>query len=145
MNTKLKIAIIVVLVLSVVAAYRVVTQHETTVPDPVPVLEVTTPEVEQVTPVVTEQYQGLIGTTTTVFEHIDYVEYRYVEGDVVRTGELNTERGFGDDPDATVYVLDWEKPEPEQLRFVRLTAEPDTLYQVTEATNLVPNWSLTLQ
>ena len=34
-------------------------------------------------------------------------------------GNLNTERGYGKDDDATVYILNFDKPESEQTRFVR--------------------------
>ena len=45
-------------------------------------------------------------------------------------GELNTERGYGNDPDATVYVLDWKKPVAQQSRYVRYSTESDSLHHI---------------
>ena len=76
----------------------------------------------------TERYAARVDRVEVVFEHRDYTIYRLQTNDLVRTGELNTERGFKDDQDATVYVLNWQKPEGEQIRYVRLTSEPTKLY-----------------
>jgi len=45
----------------------------------------------------------------------------------VEKGNLNTERGFEEDEDATVYVLNYDKPETEQKYFVRLTKYPGSV------------------
>jgi membrane-bound inhibitor of C-type lysozyme len=71
----------------------------------------------------TERFVGTIANEEILFEHMNYTSYRLVRNGVVTTGELNTERGFEDDIDATVYVLDWQKPELEHTLFVRLTGE----------------------
>ena len=76
----------------------------------------------------TERYSARVDRVDVVFEHTDYTRYRLMTNGAVREGELNTERGFGDDPDATVYVLNWQRPEGEQIRYVRFTNEPDRIY-----------------
>ncbi|MEW6196613.1 MAG: copper resistance protein NlpE [Bacteroidota bacterium] len=40
-------------------------------------------------------------------------------------GKLNTERGFENDPDATLFVLNYDQPEENQIYFVRLTNMKD--------------------
>lgn len=76
----------------------------------------------------TERYRAQVDRVAVVFEHMNFTSYRLVTNGRVREGALNTERGFGEDVDATVFVLDWQKPEGEQLRYVRLTDEPGRLY-----------------
>jgi hypothetical protein len=77
---------------------------------------------------VTERYAARVDRVDVAFEQKDYTRYRLTTNGLVREGELNTERGFEEDPDATVYVLNWRKPEGEQIYYVRLTAEPDRIY-----------------
>jgi copper homeostasis protein (lipoprotein) len=43
---------------------------------------------------------------------------------------LNTERGYEKDPDATVYILNWDKPENEQWIFVRETGNDSTIFEI---------------
>ena len=78
--------------------------------------------------VATERYSARVDRVDVVFEHRDYTKYRLVTNGLVREGALNTERGFEEDQDATVYVLNWQAPEGEQMRYVRFTAEPDRIY-----------------
>ncbi len=70
----------------------------------------------------TERFVGTIDDVLTVFEHKDFTSYTLIEAGVSVSGELNTERGYKDDIDATVFVLDWQKPEAEQKYFVRFTS-----------------------
>lgn len=76
----------------------------------------------------TERYRGQVDRVSVAFENYNYTSYRLVTNGVVREGELNTERGYKEDTDATVYVLNWQKPEGEQVRYVRLTNEPGKLF-----------------
>lgn len=76
----------------------------------------------------TERFSARIDRVDVVFEQKDYTSYRLVTNGFVREGELNTERGFEDDLDATVYVLNWQKPEAQQMLYVRFTDEPTLLY-----------------
>jgi NlpE-like protein len=43
-------------------------------------------------------------------------------------GNFNLERGLEDDPDGTVYVLNWDKPQSEQLFYGHTSTAPDKLY-----------------
>ena len=117
------------------------------VPEPVVVTEQEIIE-ETVLPEVvefTERYAARVDRVNVVFEHKDYTRYRLTTNELVREGELNTERGFEDDIDATVYVLNWQKPEGEQMYYVRLTAEPNLLYALDGERKILRGSALTLE
>jgi hypothetical protein len=67
----------------------------------------------------TERIIGRVNNTSIIFEHTNYVQYRLTRDGKVITGELNTERGFRQDKDATVYVLDSDMLKGAQQYFVR--------------------------
>lgn len=92
----------------------------------------------------TERYSARADRVDVVFEHKDYTHYRLQTNELMRTGDLNTERGFGDDIDATVYVLNWREPEGAQIRYVRLTSEPTHLYILDSNQEIVRGSRLTL-
>ena len=106
--------------------------------------EVVTQVVDISTAVATERYQARVDRVDVVFEHFDYTRYRLTTNELVRMGELNTERGFEDDIDATVYVLNWQQPEGEQMRYVRLTAEPGRLYLLDSEQKIITGSVLSL-
>lgn len=93
-----------------------------------------------------EVYRGTDSSgRSLVFQQQDYTKYRLITGDDVVTGELNTERGWKNDEDATVYVLNWQKPEKEQIIFVRKTAETNKVFQLNaQREEMVPSVTLTL-
>ncbi len=93
----------------------------------------------------TERYTARVDRVDVVFEQKDYTQYRLTTNGLVREGELNTERGFGDDPDATVYVLNWQKPEGEQITYVRLTNDPTHLYILDGNREIVKGSALVLE
>lgn len=84
----------------------------------------------------TERYRGQADRVSVVFENYNYTSYRLVTNGAVQEGELNTERGYKEDIDATVYVLNWQKPEGEQMRYVRLTNEPGKLFLLNTEGNI---------
>jgi hypothetical protein len=93
----------------------------------------------------TERYSAQVDRVKVLFEQWDYTRYRLQTNELVREGEMNSERGFGDDPDATVYVLNWQAPEGEQIRYVRLTAEPGYLYALDGYQNIIKSGRLVLE
>ena len=93
----------------------------------------------------TERYAARVDRVNVIFAHQNYTKYQLVTNGLVREGELNTERGFGDDPDATVYVLNWRKPEGEQMYYVRLTSDPTHLYVLDGNREIINGSALTLQ
>jgi copper homeostasis protein (lipoprotein) len=50
--------------------------------------------------------------------------------EIVIEGNLNTERGYENDPDATVYILNWDKPENQQRVFVRSTGNNTDIFEI---------------
>lgn len=93
----------------------------------------------------TERYSARVDRVDVVFEHKNFTEYRLTTNGLVREGELNTERGFEDDPDATVYLLNWQRPEGEQMYYVRLTNEPKKLYVLDSNRERIMSGVLTLE
>lgn len=49
---------------------------------------------------------------------------------LVTFGELNTERGFEQDENASLFILNWQQPEAEQIKFVKLSKDHSVLVQV---------------
>lgn len=93
-----------------------------------PAPELVAPVSEEVAIIPTERFGGMVDGVSVVFEHQDYTQYRLIKNDTVETGSLNTERGYEDDIDATVYVLNWQAPVALQQSFVRLTDQPGVIF-----------------
>ncbi|MEI6280931.1 MAG: hypothetical protein WCP17_02955 [bacterium] len=87
---------------------------------------------------VTEKFTGDINGKAVIFEQADYVNYRLTIDGVVKEGDLNTERGFRNDENATVYVLDWKKPETEQKYYVRLSNDSTHIQLLDSNRNIIP-------
>ncbi len=43
-------------------------------------------------------------------------------------GNINTERGLEKDPDGTIYILNWDKPEKDQVYYGYYSKNPEKLY-----------------
>lgn len=67
----------------------------------------------------TETFEGSYLGKTLVVSHKDFQKFTYKEGDLMLSGAMNTEKGYGDDRSATVYVLNCDKPKAEQKYVVR--------------------------
>lgn len=59
---------------------------------------------------------------------VSHLDNAFVEEEYSYT--LNTERGYEKDEDATVYILNWDKPEIEQRVFVRKTGNDSTIFEI---------------
>lgn len=139
-----KILWVILFVASIGALYMatsipapVVTPKDTTTPS--------TPADTKDSKVATERYSARVDRVDVVFEHYDYTRYRLATNGLVREGELNTERGFEADIDATVFVLNWQKPEGEQIRYVRLSSNPTHLYFLDSEQKIVTGSALSLE
>ncbi len=66
-------------------------------------------------PKATETFKGSYNNQEILFYHQNFQTYTLNMAGTITSGTLNTERGYGDDRDATVYVL----PQQEQKYFVR--------------------------
>ncbi|WET02262.1 copper resistance protein NlpE N-terminal domain-containing protein [Flavobacterium sp. YJ01] len=45
-------------------------------------------------------------------------------------GNLNTERGLENDPDGTIYVLNWDKPQNKQTYYGYFSKNPEKIYML---------------
>lgn len=52
----------------------------------------------------------------------DQMGYRMIDNGLRVVGDMNTERGFQNDDNAVVYVLNWTQDEAQQIRFLRVLA-----------------------
>lgn len=91
----------------------------------------------------TERFSARVDRVEVQFEHWNYTRYRLQTNDLVREGDMNSERGFKTDLDATVFVLNWQKPVGEQIRYVRLTSEPNFLYILDTNNKIIQGSGLT--
>ena len=85
-----------------------------------------------------ERFVGNIDGNRIVFEQKDYTKYTLQINNTTTSGSLNTERGFGSDVDATVYVLNWDKPETEQKYYVRLTGDQAHIQLLDSSRKIIP-------
>jgi len=66
----------------------------------------------------------------------------------VEKGSFNLERGLGDDPDGTVYVLNWDKPEAKQIYYGSYSDNPEKIYVLDKQRKIINsdiNYYLTLK
>lgn len=138
LKTKYKLVVAVAFLTSVCAFTVVYLLSE----KPESAVTETVPEVLAELPAVTERFSARVDRVDVLFEHTDYTRYRLVTNGLVREGELNTERGYAEDENATVYVLNWQEPVGKQQYFVRLTAEPDKLYVLDGDRQLIRSGAL---
>ena len=104
------------------------------------VVETTSSSQEVVTPtpqnsiknlLIVEKYTGTQAGKPLTISITSFTAYSIVtENEMPVTGSVNTERGFGDDENATVYVLDWDKDAKLQKRYVRPSSDPTHLFAV---------------
>jgi hypothetical protein len=66
-----------------------------------------------------EIFVGEINGAHIKFEHWNYTRFRFTERNRITLGALNTERGFQDDEDATLFIMNFDKPEAERRYLVR--------------------------
>jgi hypothetical protein len=66
-------------------------------------------------------------------------------GALVRSGLFNTERGFEKDEDATLYVLNDDKPTAEQFYFVRETGSDNLLIKLDQERRKIKEHHLVLK
>ncbi len=76
-------------------------------------------------------YRGVINTKPVTLEIIGQGnQYRMTVDGLVTFGELNTERGFEQDENASLFILNWQQPEAEQIKFVKLSKDHSVLVRV---------------
>ena len=63
------------------------------------------------------------------------------------TGTFNYERGLENDPDGTIYVLNWDQPEAKQIYYGHFSNDPDKIYLLNNKREIIKsdlNYFLTL-
>lgn len=85
-----------------------------------------------------ERFVGNINGAEIMFEQKDYTAYRMTIDGKVSHGLLNTERGYDDDIDATLYILNWKEPESQQMYVVRLTSDYMHLQMLDSNRKIIP-------
>ncbi len=66
----------------------------------------------------------------------------------VQKGNFNTERGVGKDKNGTIYVLNYDKPEGEQIFYGLTSAEPNKIFLLDKERQIIKsklNYTLTLK
>lgn len=70
------------------------------------------------------------------------------EKEFVEKGTYNTERGFEDDADGTIYVLNYDKPQADKIYYGTFSKNPDKIYLLDNNRKRIKseiNYSLTLK
>ncbi|MFH7018455.1 copper resistance protein NlpE [Flavobacterium sp. FlaQc-47] len=73
-------------------------------------------------------YQGDGTMETHKFELITIYKKKQPEKKRVQKGNYNLERGLGNDPDGTIYVLNYDKPEADQIFYGYSATNPDKIF-----------------
>jgi hypothetical protein len=82
-------------------------------------------------------YSGVIKSKSVTFEVIGTGDaYRLSSDGNYILGQLNTEKGFQDESNATVFILDWQDSESEKIKFVKLLSNPSKLILLDSSGNL---------
>jgi hypothetical protein len=68
-----------------------------------------------------ETFTGTANDVRIKFQHKDYTSYRLITGVDTTEGTLNTERGFQNDEDATLYILYYDKQDSVLWHFARMS------------------------
>lgn len=93
-------------------------------------------------------YQGDGTMESHRFELKSIYKGRGQEKPFIKTGNFNLERGLGDDPDGTIYVLNWDKPQAQQIFYGYTSKTPNTLYLLNNKREIIKsdlNYSLKLK
>lgn len=82
------------------------------------------------------------------FELISTYEGKQPQNTFTEKGNFNTERGLENDPDGTIYVLNWDQPEDKQIYYGYFSKNPEKIYLLDKNRKTIKselNYSLTLK
>ena len=82
------------------------------------------------------------------FELTSVYKGKQPENKFTEKGNFNTERGLEKDPDGTVYILNWNKSEADQVYYGRYSNKPEKLYMLDKERKIIKSkldYSLTLK
>jgi hypothetical protein len=82
-----------------------------------------------------ESYSGTINGVLVSFSQFltsdGLSTFQLTEGDKILSWNLNTERGLWEDENATIFILNFDKAENEQKRFVKLSTKSGVLFALS--------------
>lgn len=93
-------------------------------------------------------HQGDGTMESHIFELVSIYKGKGPKAKVVEKGTYNLERGLEDDPDGTIYILNWNKPETEQIYYGYYSTNPDKIYLLNNKRQIIKsqlNYSLVLR
>jgi copper homeostasis protein (lipoprotein) len=87
-----------------------------------------------------------IDSKNNKFELSSIYKGKTPEKEFTEKGNFNTERGLEDDADGTIYILNWDKPEKEQVYYGYYSKNPEKLFMLDREKKIIKsdiNYSLT--
>jgi copper homeostasis protein (lipoprotein) len=93
-------------------------------------------------------YQGDGTMESHTFELVSIYKGKKPEKKWIKKGTYNLERGLEDDPDGTIYILNWDKPETEHIYYGYYSKNPDKIYLLNNKRQIIKselNYSLVLR
>lgn len=88
-----------------------------------------------------------IDNVNNKFELSSIYKGKSPEKKFTQKGNLNTERGLENDQNGTIYILNWDKPENEQVYYGYYSKDPETLYMLDKNRKVIKsklNYTLNL-
>ena len=93
-------------------------------------------------------YQGDGTMESHKFELFTVYKGKSPEKEFIEKGTFNTERGLENDPNGTIYVLNWDKPAENQIYYGYYSADPEKVYMLDREKKIIKselNYALTLK
>ncbi|MBF4516766.1 copper resistance protein NlpE N-terminal domain-containing protein [Flavobacterium sp. ANB] len=93
-------------------------------------------------------YQGDGTIESYKFELTTIYKGKQPEKTFTQKGNFNYERGLENDPDGTIYVLNWDKPESDRIYYGYKSENPKKMYLLTNKREIIKselNYFLTLK
>lgn len=82
-------------------------------------------------------YQGDGTIESHTFELVSIYKGKKPQKKWIKKGTYNLERGLEDDPDGTIYVLNWDKPEAEQIYYGYYSSNPEKIYLLNNKKQII--------
>lgn len=82
-------------------------------------------------------YQGDGTMESHTFELITIYKGKNHGKQLSEKGTYNLERGLEDDPDGTVYILNWDKPENKHIYYGYYSSNPDKIYLLNNKREII--------
>ncbi|SHH72814.1 copper resistance protein NlpE N-terminal domain-containing protein [Flavobacterium defluvii] len=93
-------------------------------------------------------YQGNGTMEQQKFEVSSIYKGKSPEKEFIETGNFNTERGLENDPNGTIFILNWDKPLEKQLYYGYLSSDTTKIYMLDRDKKIIKsklNYTLDLK